>query len=73
MDTGLNTTNLELDSVPEPVPNPDIKWIIWGVWSALTLAAVLFAVLIAEFDTALLLGWAVASIVAAMMMVFWRK
>ena len=71
MDTGLDTN---LDAPPAAAGmNPDIKWVLWGVWAGLSLLAVLLAVLVGGFDPALLLGWAVGIIVAAMLIVFARK
>jgi hypothetical protein len=52
--------------------SPEARWIAWGIWSALSLAMVMLAVLGAGFDPGLLLGWIVGIIVAAMLMVFGR-
>ena len=52
--------------------SPEAKWIAWGIWSGISLAVVLLAVVAAGFDTGLLLGWALGVIIAAMLMVFRR-
>jgi hypothetical protein len=65
LDTQFVTTIPAADS-------PDSKWIAWAVWSGLSLILVLLAVFGAGFDTGLLLGWAVGTIIAAMLMVFRR-
>jgi hypothetical protein len=52
--------------------SPEGKWIIWAIWSGISLAAVLFAVLVLGVDTGLLLGWAVGIIIPAAKMVFRR-
>jgi hypothetical protein len=64
-DTNIGTTI-------EPGDTPEARWTAWAIWSAISLVIVLFAVLVAGFDAALLLGWAVGIIVAAMLMVFGR-
>ena len=68
MDRNLNTDV----GAPVAEDNPEAKWIAWGIWSGITLVMVLLAVLVAGFDAALLLGWAVGIIIAAMLMVFRR-
>lgn len=57
---------------PADTDPPEAKWIAWGIWSGISLVIVLLAVLVAGFDTGLLLGWAVGIIIAAMLMVFRR-
>ena len=52
--------------------NPEAKWILWAIWSGISLLAALFVVFVGGFDTGLLLGWAVGIIIAAMLMVFRR-
>jgi hypothetical protein len=61
-----------IDTTVTPEDNPESKWLAWAIWSGISLVMVLFAVLVAGFDSGLLLGWAVGIIVAAMLMVFGR-
>ena len=68
MDRDLDTN---IGSHIEP-DTPESRWAAWAIWSGISLLLVLFAVLVAGFDTGLLLGWAVGIIVAAMLMVFGR-
>jgi hypothetical protein len=55
-----------------PEDSPDSKWFAWAIWAGLSLLAVLIAVLVFGFDSALLLGWVVGIIITAMLMVFRR-
>jgi hypothetical protein len=55
-----------------PADTPESKWTAWAIWSAISLAAVLFIVFVGGFNPGLLLGWAVGIIIAAMLVVFRR-
>jgi len=75
MDSELDTnmgSGLDASGI-HPADNPDAKWTAWAIWSGIILVMALFAVLVAGFDTGLLLGWAVGVIVSASLMVFGRK
>lgn len=56
-----------------PAAAADSKWLIWALWSGISLVIVLLAVFVAGFDTSLLLGWVVGIIIPAMLLVFRRK
>jgi hypothetical protein len=56
----------------QPEDDPETKWVAWGVWSGLSLVAVLLAIFVGGFDPGLLLGWVVGIIIAAVLMVFRR-
>jgi hypothetical protein len=65
LDTNIDT--------PAQTPNPEAKWITWGIWSGVSLVGALLAVIFAGLDPGLLLAWVLGVIIAAMLMVFRRS